>query len=139
MSKCGKNDVSQTKIPNSNIKSEGQPPTPTPNPTPNPNSNPNSIHTLGEKAAKMKHGDEHDMLTWLYTLDYQKVTVTIAAHMSRYHSELSVQEAGCEAWQEYAATATDLRPVLTSGGCGAVVKALEKFKAKRRLVWKVTP
>jgi len=90
----------------------------------------------GEKAAKMKHGDEHDMLTWLYTLDYQKVTVTIAAHMSRYHSELSVQEAGCEAWQEYAATATDLRPVLTSGGCGAVVKALEKFKAKRRLVWK---
>lgn len=87
----------------------------------------------------MKHGDEHDMLTWLYTLDYQKVTVTIAAHMSRYHSELPVQEAGCEAWQEYAATATDLRPVLTSGGCGAVVKALDKFKTKRRLVWKVRP
>ena len=89
-----------------------------------------------DESTKMKHGDEHDMLTWLYTLDYQKVTVTIGAHMKRYHSELLVQEVGCEAWQEYAATATDMRPVLVSGGCASVVKALENFKQLSRLVWK---
>merc|ERR1719446_1542792 len=69
---------------------------------------------------KKKKGDEADMLDWLYSLDYQKVTVIIVQHMKRYAHEKEVAECGVECWQEFARTAVDVKPIMTSGGCKTI-------------------
>ena len=85
---------------------------------------------------KKKKGDEAEMLDWLYSLDYQKVTVIIVQHMKRYAHEKEVAECGVECWQEFARTAVDVKPIMTSGGCKTIVEALKTFKKEESVVWR---
>ena len=56
--------------------------------------------------------------------------------MSRYKAVLSVQEAGCEAFYEYARSAVDVIPCIKGGGCKSIVQAFDYFPDSPRLIWK---
>lgn len=92
-----------------------------------------------EQSNKNKaRGSEADMLAWLYKLDYQTLCATVCSHMKLYHTEIKVQESGCEVWTEFARTASDMKPLLQSGGCLCLSKAFEQFRTRPQLVWKAS-
>jgi hypothetical protein len=84
----------------------------------------------------IKKGPEASLVDWLYTLDYAQCIGIIVEHMSRYKAVLSVQEAGCEAFYEYARSAVDVIPCIKGGGCKSIVQAFDYFPDSPRLIWK---
>ena len=85
---------------------------------------------------KVKKGPEASLVDWLYTLDYSQCIATIVEHMGRYKTVLSVQEAGCESFYEYARSAVDVLPCIKGGGCEALRNSFDYFPTSPRLIWK---
>jgi hypothetical protein len=85
---------------------------------------------------KIKKGPEAVLVDWLYTLDYNQCIHTIVDHMERYKAVRAVQEAGCEAFYEYATSAVDVIPCIKGGGCKSICNAFDYFPDSPRLLWK---
>lgn len=87
---------------------------------------------------KTKKGPEAEMVDWLYTLDYEAFVKQVVAHMNCYKTVLAVQEAGNEAFFEYARCTTDVMPCIKFDGCGAVIRSFDLFPDTPRVIWKAS-